>query len=113
MAATSVPVKRVSRFAVTAFASTELAAGNVVDGMSMLNDGATLLYVSNTGGSPETIDVTIVETVDFQAPSPVTFTISNLNSVDVIGPFPAGIYGNYLEFTVSSASLSFGGFSLL
>lgn len=113
MARTSVPVKRLGRFAVSSYLSTDLATGNIVDGMRMPNDGATFLYIANTGGAPETISVDVVETVEFVAPGPLVYTVSNLNSVDLIGPFPVGIYGNVLEFDVSSVNLAFGAFSLL
>lgn len=113
MARTDVPVKHLSRFAVASYFSADLAVGNIVDGMRMVNDGASFLYVANTGGSPETVTVLIPETIDFQPVSSAVFTISNLTQIDLLGVFPSSIYGNVLEFDVSSASLSFGAFSLL
>lgn len=95
------------------YIAADLATGNIVDGMRMINDGATFLYVANTGGTPETISVDVVETVEFVAPGPLVYTVSNLNFVDLIGPFPVGIYGNVLQFDVSSVNLAFGAFSLL
>lgn len=113
MARTNVPVRHVSRFAVTSYVSGELATGNTVDGMRMINDGASLLYVANFGGTPETVTVLIPQTLEFQPVTNPVFTISNITSIDIIGPFPVQYYGSVLEFDVSSASLSFGGLSLL
>lgn len=113
MARTTVPINRLGRLAVSSFVSADLATGNTVDGMRMLNDGATVLYIANSGGTPETISIDVVETVEFVSVGPLVYTISNLTNVDLIGPFPPGIYGNVLEFDVSSTNLAFGGFSLL
>lgn len=113
MARTNVTVKRVNRFDVTTFNTLSEVAGDTVDGMRMSNDGSTLLYIDNDSGLDQTIDVYVVETVDFYPVSPVTITIPAASTVNMIGPFPTGIYGNVLEFDVSSVDLLFGGFSLL
>jgi hypothetical protein len=113
MARTTVPVKRVNRFDVTTYDLLSVVAGDTVNGMRMPNDGSTLLYIDNDSGLDRTIDVYVVETVDFYPVSPVAITIPASSTVNLIGPFPTGIYGNVLEFDVSGADLLFGGFSLL
>jgi len=106
-------VKRVSRYQLNYFAATEAADGNVVDGMSMPNNGATVLVVSNDSGAPQTLELTIVETVDFSPASPVSITVASDAWTGVLGPFPREFYGNVLEFSVSSVDVTFVGFSLL
>lgn len=113
MARTAIPIQRLSRFAVADFTSSETVPGNTVDGMSLVNNGATVLAFRNTSGAPQTITITIVETVDFSPPVPVIETIATGTILGMIGPFPNDIYGNILEFAVSSASVDFAGFSLL
>lgn len=110
MARTNVPIKSVERLTV---ATATVVAGNTVDGMRMSNNGATLLYVDNNSGSNQTVELILVETVDFQSAGPVVLTIPASAAVNLIGPFPANLYGNVLEFDVSSASLDFAAFSLL
>ena len=113
MARVTVPVKRVNRFEVTTFNTLTVVAGDVLDGMRMPNDGSTLLYIDNGSGLDQTIDIYIVETVDFYPVPTATIAIPAASTVNLIGPFPTGIYGNVLEFDVSSALMDFGGFSLL
>ncbi len=113
MARVTVPVKRVNRYEVTTYDLLSVAVGDTVNGMRMPNDGSTLLYIDNDSGLDQTIDVYVVETVDFYPVSPVSITIPASSTVNLIGPFPTGLYGNVLEFDVSSVDLFFGGFSLL
>lgn len=114
MARTEVPIKRVSRLAVASFLAAESVAGDTVNGMQVVvNDGATLLWVSSTSGAPQTVDMILVATVDFQPAGPVVLTIPANTETSLIGPFPRELYGNVLEFDVSSALLSFAAFSLL
>ena len=110
MARTNVPIKSVNRLQV---ATATVVAGNTVDGMRMSNNGATLLYVDNNAGSDQTIELILVETVDFRTAGPVVVTVPASAAVNLIGPFPINLYGNVLEFDVSSASLDFAAFSLL
>lgn len=113
MARTTVPVERVNRRQFTSYDLNSVATGNTVDGMRMPNDGSTLLYVDNDSGLDQTVTISIVETVDFYPVDPVTITVAASSTVNIIGPFPTGLYGNVLEFDVSSVDLFFGGFSLL
>lgn len=113
MARVTVPVKHVNRFDVTFYNTLTVVAGDVVDGMRMPNDGSTLLFIDNGSGLDQTIDIYIVETVDFYPVPTATITIPAASTVNLIGPFPTSVYGNVLEFDVSSTSLDFGGFSLL
>lgn len=113
MARTTVPVERVNRRQFTSYDLNSVATGNTVDGMRMPNDGSTLLYVDNDSGLDQTVTISIVETVDFYPVDPVTITIPASSTVNIVGPFPTGLYGNVLEFDVSSVDLFFGGFSLL
>lgn len=113
MARVTVPVERVNRRQVTTYDLLSVATGDIVDGMRMPNDGSTLLYIDNNSGLDQTIDIYVVETVDFYPVSPVTIAVPASSTVNMIGPFPTGLYGNVLEFDVSSVDLFFGGFSLL
>lgn len=113
MARTTVPVRRVNRQDLTTFSTLDVAAGNTVDGMRMVNNGGTVLVVNNGAGSDQTITLTIVETVDFSPAAPVVVTVPSATFFGMIGPFPEEFYGNVLEFDVSSGSLDFAAFSLL
>lgn len=113
MARTEVPIERVSRLAVASFLAADSVAGDTVNGMRMPNNGATLLWVSSTSGADQTIDTILVATVDFQPAGPVVLTIPANTETSLVGPFPRELYGNVLEFDVSSALLSFAAFSLL
>lgn len=113
MARTEVPVKRVSRLAASSFTAAQAVNGDVANGMQMFNNGATVLVVSSSSGADQTIDTIIVETIDFSTPPPISITITANSAFAVVGPFPTNIYGNVLEFDVSSALLDFGAFSLL
>ena len=113
MARIEVPVKRVSRLTASSFTAAEAVNGDTVAGMQMVNNGATVLVVSSSSGSQQTVETILVETVDFQPASPVTIPIAANSAFAVFGPFPVNLYGNILEFDVSSALLDFGAFSLL
>ena len=113
MAKTEVPVKRVSRLTTSSFTAGQAVNGNVVNGMQMFNNGATVLVVSSSSGTDQTIETIIVETIDFSTPPPISITIAANAAFAVVGPFPTSTYGNVLEFDVSSALLDFGAFSLL
>lgn len=113
MARVTVPVEHVNRRQVTTYDLTSVAVGDIVDGMRMPNDGSTLLYIDNNSGLDQTIDIYVVETVDFYPVSPVSIVVPASSIVNMIGPFPTGLYGNVLEFDVSSVDMFFGGFSLL
>lgn len=109
MARTAVPVTRTSRF--VAFTSTP-TAGNIIDGMQMVNDGSTVILVESTDVAATTVDFILVETVDFQPAGPVVVAIDALEPGTLLGPFPTNLYGSVLEFDVSSASLSMSAFTL-
>lgn len=111
MARTVVPVAQVSRFQAVALTP---VAGDLVNGMQVqFNNGATYLWASNAAVTDQTADFILVETVDFQPASPLTVTIPAGADSVLVGPLPSNLYGNVLEFDVSSASLSFLAFSLL
>lgn len=110
MARTAVAVVQASRYQAVAMAPT---AGDTVNGMQLFNNGATYLWASNAAVTAETVDFIVVETVDFQPASPLQVTIPASADSVLVGPFPTNLYGNVLEFDVSSASLSFLAFSLL
>lgn len=113
MARTTVPVESVDRYAVTSYSALTVATGNIADGMRMVNDGATLLYIDNDSGADQTVTITVPETLDFNPVVDPVIPVSASSTVNLIGPFPTKIYGNVLEFDVSSVNMFFGGFSLL
>lgn len=113
MARTTVPVTQTSRLQVFPTFAADVVDGDTVNGMRMVNDGATWLHVVSSSGSAQTIDLIILETIDFSTPAPITLTIPANTFAANIGPFPVGIYGNVLEFDVSSISLGFLAFRLI
>lgn len=113
MARVTVPVSKTSRLQVFPTFSTDVVDGDTVNGMRMVNNGATWLHVVSASGSDQTVDLIILETVDFSTPAPITLTIPANTFAANIGPFPVGTYGNVLEFDVSSISLGFLAFSLI
>jgi hypothetical protein len=113
MARVEVPVKRVSRLSASSFTAAQAVNGDVANGMRMFNDGATVLVVSSSSGASQAIETIIVESIDFSVPPPIVITIAANAAFAVVGPFPTSLYGNVLEFDVSSALMDFGGFSLL
>lgn len=113
MARTAVPVKHVDRLSVASFTNATDVPGDTVNGMQMFNDGGTVLFIANTTAVARTVSVTLVETVDFQPAGPVVLTIPASATINLVGPFPTNLYGNVLEFSVSSTTLNFAGFSLL
>lgn len=113
MPRTAVPLKHADRLSVASFTNATDVPGDVVNGMSMVNDGATMLFVANTSALARTVSTYLVETVDFQPAGPVVLTIPASATINLIGPFPTNLYGNVLEFDVSSTTLNFAAFSLL
>lgn len=113
MARVDVPVIRVSRHAVNPLVNGSEVPGADLDGMRMVNNGATVLFVDNFSGFNETVSLIVVETVDFSPAAPVVLTVPDQTYAALIGPFPQQFYGNVLEFDVSSALLNFSAFSLL
>jgi len=113
VARTAVPVTRVSRLQVNGVPQGDEVAGDTVNGMSMVNNGATLLHLDNLPGVAQTISLILVGTVDFQPAGPAVLTVAADTYAALVGPFPIDTYGNVLEFDVSSASLNFAAFSLI
>lgn len=113
MARTAIPVLHTSRYQVASVSSLTVVSGNTVDGMSMVNDGATVIVLRNRAGTPESIALTVVETVDFAPAGPVVIPVASSVYLGQIGPFPVELYGSVLEFAVSDSAIDFVGFSLL
>jgi len=113
VARVNVPVSRVSRLQVFSAVAADVVAGDTVNGMRMANNGATLLWVSSSSGSAQTVETIPVETVDFSPAAPISLVVPANTVSALIGPFPVDIYGNVLEFDVSSALLGFLAFSLI
>lgn len=109
MARTAVPVTKASRF--VAFTSTP-TAGDIANGMQMVNDGSTVLLVESSLITPATVSFIVVETVDFQAAGPLIVAVAANEPGSLLGPFPTNLYGSVLEFDVSSTSLSMSAFTL-
>lgn len=110
MARTDVPVHGSSRLQVDAVATG--TAGDVANGMQMINDGASVLIVQGAG-TDETVSTILVETIDFSTPPPIVLTIPANSYATMLGPFPTNLYGSILEFDVSDANLTFAAFTLL
>lgn len=113
MARINVPVLGTSRLQVIPAFTADLVVGDTVNGMRMSNDGGTVLYVRSSSVAAQTVSLILVETVDFLPVGPAVLTVPALTTAALIGPFPANLYGNVLEFDVSSNTLSFLAFTLL
>lgn len=111
MARVDVPVLKTSRL--VAFGTTTSIAGDAVNGMRMVNDGATILTVDNLAVGDQTVSTIIVESIDSQVPGPVVITIPANTYTAVLGPFPINLYGSVLEFDVSASIVTFNAFTLL
>lgn len=83
------------------------AVGNTVDGMSLVNDGKTVVDIKNTNGASTAHDatfhpLTVVEghtvTDPFTIPAGVTWGF---------GPFPVELYGTSMLITAAHAELTF------
>jgi hypothetical protein len=103
----------VSRFAVDPVTTANDQVGDVVNGNYFINDGGTLLWVSNPTAGVETVSIVVVETVEFMTTGPVVINIAANTLVALVGPFPTSIYSNVLEFDVSDATMQVAAFSLI
>jgi hypothetical protein len=110
MTATAVPVGKYGRGTNKLVVSgLTPAVGNTVDGMTLANDGKTVVDVKNTNGASTAHDVTfnpitVVEghtvTDPFTIPAGATWGF---------GPFPVEIYGTTMTITAAHAELTFLG----
>lgn len=80
------------------------AAGS---GDTFVNTGNEVVVVKNGGGSPITVTVPIVATVDGQAVTDLTATVA-AGATQLIGPFPPGIY-NDTKVAGGNAALEYSG----
>lgn len=82
-------------------------AGNTVDGMSLANDGRTVVDVHNTNAGSTAHDMTypVAGAVEGQT---VTVTESVVAAQTWgIGPFPLDLYGPVVKITAAHAELTF------
>jgi len=109
MARKQVPVVGVNRFALTPDETP--VAGDTVNNMYMLNDGATYLRMVSSSGSSQTVTVLIPNGSDTNLTvGPRVYTVL-ANQSSRTGFFPVNRYGSQLLFSVSSASVTFQAYS--
>lgn len=58
------------------------------------NNGAVLLHIKNTGGSPSNVTVTVATQVDGQVATPRVVSIPATTGDKMIGPFPPELYND-------------------
>lgn len=108
MAATAIPVLPYGRSSNKVHVSaTAPVVGNVADGMTLVNDGATVVDVHNTNSGSTDHDVTfnpltVVEGHTVDDPQTVVHA-----TTDGFGPFPVAIYGTLMHIDAAHAELTF------
>lgn len=109
MARTVIPVSsRASRVVVNPMAA---PVSDPVNDHTMVNNGATLIMVRNTGVVTRNAQAIIEQMIDGELPTPVDFAIP-AGVVVPLGPWPRSIYGDNLLFNVDSTDLQLQAFSL-
>jgi len=83
------------------------AVGNTVDGMSLVNDGRTVLDLHNTNGASTARTATFhpINTIEGQHVTVVASVAAA--ATDGYGPFPVEIYGTSMAIDASHAELTF------
>jgi hypothetical protein len=108
MTATVIPVGKYGRAANKLVVSALTpAVGNTVDGMSLNNDGRTVVDVKNTNGTTTTHDVGFVTSQTLEG---ATVTVSETIPAGAtwgFGPFDPNVYGTSMHITASHAELTF------
>lgn len=112
MTATNIPVGtyglRSNKLNVAALVASA-AVGNTVDGMTLVNDGLTVVDVHNTNGSATAHDVGY-PTVAKLAGQAVTTTETVAAGATIgLGPFDVETYGARVHLTAAHAELTFVG----
>lgn len=101
MVATAISVNHVVRAGITAVTG---AASDVTNHNSVVNNGATWLEITNTGGASGTVTVKVNETVDGISVPGRVYTVAAAGVV-YAGPFPPSIYGGVLDLLPSAATM--------
>lgn len=81
--------------------------GNVADGMTLLNDGRTVVDVKNTNGSATAHDVGFVTARTLEGHTVTTSDTLAAGVTGGYGPFDPGVYGSSMHITASHAELTF------
>lgn len=66
----------------------------VVDGLTMVNDGATLLEIRNQGAAPDTITIITPATASGLAIADAVVVVANDATPAHVGPFPERYFSN-------------------
>jgi len=109
VARVAVPVTRVSRLTPIALSA---GVSDPANDHSMVNNGATIVLVTNAGGAIHNVQAVVEQTVDGEAVDPVDYAIP-ANSTVPLGPYPRQIYGDLLLLNIDHADLSLRAFSLV
>lgn len=84
-------------------ATTDNAVSAAGGGDTFTNNGATLLYIRNAGGSGITLTMAITATYDGQASTNKTATVDAGETL-ILGPFDVGVYGSTVTLTYSAVT---------
>lgn len=110
MAATPVAVHDIGRGA-AALNLTDITGdvGNTVDGMTVANDGRTIVLVKNTNGTStaHSAGATPIVSADSGSTSSTVTKSIAAGKEFVFGPYPTNIYGSTLKMTADHAELTF------
>jgi hypothetical protein len=89
----AVPVQRNFRSGTARIDSggTSEVTGDASNGHYVVNDGSTVLWVRNAGGTPRLVTLHFAAKVDGQTIAPRTVTVG-ANETYLIGPFPTRLY---------------------
>lgn len=110
MARTALPVNTITRTGITPASET---AGDATNGMTMVNNGRTVLLTHNTNGgsTAHTLTISLTGAVDGQGIVPRTWSIA-ASASKYIGPFPADSYGGTMKIDVDNSELHLTAYSL-
>lgn len=116
MTRTNVPVVEITRVGIDPLATE--TDGNATDGHSIVNDGQTYIQARNSGTTTRLVTLKIAQTVDGQAVTSKTISITT-GATRIFGPFPPSQYNllaerpGTLEFDVAHAELKLKAFKLV
>lgn len=77
---------------------------DATDTYTLNNDGRTVLYFKNTGGSASTVTIDMPRNVLGLAVTDPTATVDATTGKEFVGPFPPNVYGSVVTFTQDQAS---------
>lgn len=106
MARTAIPVHQISRTGV-ANSTISPVTGDATNNHSVANNGAVWIEAHNTNGTStaHTVTVHIAQTVDGQAVTSKTYSVTAADTMR-IGPWPVAQYGSVVQIDVNSTEFA-------